>query len=318
MTRAALHPVTPSAGPGRRLLFVEASIGGVIGGSLTGIVQVMRRLDRDRFAPAVVVFERKEGLGPLEANGVPVHVLPELPVPLAARTGVRLGRALVRGRELVGVIAPRTRALVNLFRRERPAMIYVANGITTNLDAVLAGALCRLPVLSHEKGFRRVGPIERFMSRWVETCVCMTHELAEYYRSKRFRPRRFLTIYDGIDCEEFAPGGGLRVRREFGIPADAPVVGIVGHIQSWKGQLLVVEAFARALAAQPALRCLVVGGVHRLGVEYAARLRARIEAEGLGERVMLTGARTDVPACMDAMDVVIHASTRREPFGRVL
>ena len=32
---------------------------------------------------------------------------------------------------------------------------------------------------------------------------------------------------------------------------------------------------------------------------------------------MLTGARRDVAACLDAMDVAIHASNR-EPFGRVL
>jgi len=34
--------------------------------------------------------------------------------------------------------------------------------------------------------------------------------------------------------------------------------------------------------------------------------------------MVLTGARSDVPACIDAMDVVVHSSTRREPFGRVL
>jgi glycosyltransferase involved in cell wall biosynthesis len=34
--------------------------------------------------------------------------------------------------------------------------------------------------------------------------------------------------------------------------------------------------------------------------------------------VILTGARRDVAACLDAMDVAIHASTNPEPFGRVL
>jgi glycosyltransferase involved in cell wall biosynthesis len=108
------------------------------------------------------------------------------------------------------------------------------------------------------------------------------------------------------------------VRREFGIPADAPVVGIVGHIQGWKGQLLVVEAVARARQQVPDLRCLIVGGVHRLGAEFAARVRDRISADGLERHVILTGARRDVAACMDAMDVVIHSSIRPEPFGRVL
>src|SRR4029077_4090731 len=38
----------------------------------------------------------------------------------------------------------------------------------------------------------------------------------------------------------------------------------------------------------------------------------------LAGHVILTGARRDVPAGLDAMDVVIHASTVPEPFGRVL
>jgi glycosyltransferase involved in cell wall biosynthesis len=107
------------------------------------------------------------------------------------------------------------------------------------------------------------------------------------------------------------------VRREFGIPPDAPVVGIVGHLQPWKGQLLAVEAVARARRQFPALRCLVVGGVHRRGAEYGEQLRQRVAAPDLAGHVVLTGARRDVLACMDAMDIVLHTSDR-EPFGRVM
>ena len=34
--------------------------------------------------------------------------------------------------------------------------------------------------------------------------------------------------------------------------------------------------------------------------------------------MILTGARRDVAACLDAMDIAIHSSTNPEPFGRVL
>jgi glycosyltransferase involved in cell wall biosynthesis len=301
-----------------RILFVEGSLGGVLGGSLTGILHLIRRIDRSRFAPALAIFEPKDGIADLQARGIPVHLLPPLPAPLARGKHGRLGRALVRARELAGVIVPRARTLADFFRRERPDLVYLANGVTSNLDCVLAAAFCRLPILCHEKGFRRVGFVERTASRWVESCVCMTDEIAAHYRDRGLRPRRFLTIYDGIDCEEFAPGGGDAIRREFGIPSGVPLVGIVGHIQSWKGQLLAVEAVARARERHPDLRCLIVGGVHRQGADYAAQVRARIAADGLAQHVVLTGARSDVPACIDAMDVVVHSSTRREPFGRVL
>ena len=302
-----------------RILFIEASVGGVLGGSLTGILHLIERLNRRRFAPSVALYERKyDVIKALEADGVTLHVLPRLPSETPDGDRGRLGRALVRGRDLVSVIAPRARALVKLLRAEEPDLVYLANSVTTNLDGVIAGALCGIPMIVHEKGLRRVGPIERLMSRWVDTCIGMTDNVVAHLRERHVRARRFLTIYDGINCDAFAPGGGPAVRREFGIPDDAPVVGIVGHIQSWKGQLLVVEAVAKARARHPELRCLVVGGVHRMGAEYGARIRETIAAQGLEQHVILTGARRDVPACIDAMDVVIHSSTRPEPFGRVL
>jgi glycosyltransferase involved in cell wall biosynthesis len=301
-----------------RVMFVEASVGGVLGGSLTGIVQLLERLDRRRFPAALALYEPKEGMEELGAAGIPVHVLPPLPAFTGDGRRGRLGRALVRAGDLYGVVAPRARALMQLFRRERPDLVYLANGLTANLDGVVAAARCRLPIVCHEKGYRRVGPVERFMSRWLDVSIGMTDDLVAHYRARAVRARRFVTIFDGIDTARFAPGGGAAVRREFGIPADAPLAGIVGHIQEWKGQLLVAEAVARARRAHPALRCLVVGGVHREGAAYAERLRARIAEPDLAGHVILTGARRDVPACLDAMDVAVHASTRAEPFGRVL
>ncbi len=42
-----------------RILFIECSVGGVLGGSLTGILHLIERLDRRRFEPSLVLFEHK-------------------------------------------------------------------------------------------------------------------------------------------------------------------------------------------------------------------------------------------------------------------
>jgi glycosyltransferase involved in cell wall biosynthesis len=232
--------------------------------------------------------------------------------------GPRPLRALTRTVELWRVVVPRARQLIQVLRRERPALVYCANGLAPSLPVVMAAAFCGVPVICHFKGFRHVGPVARFMSRWIDTAIGMTDEIVAHVRARGIRARRFLTIFDGIDWTACAPGAGAAVRRELGIPPDAPVVGVVGHIQAWKGQVLAVEAVARARRQVPALRCLVVGGVHRQGAAYAEELRERVAAPDLAGHVVLTGARRDVAACMDAMDVVLHTSTAREPFGRVL
>jgi glycosyltransferase involved in cell wall biosynthesis len=301
-----------------RILFVEASVGGVLGGSLTGILQLIDRLDRSRFAPSLLLYQSKDVIPQLEADGVPVHVLPPQPGWLPDGDRGRLGRSWLRLREIASVVLPRARAVLEHLRREPPDLIYLANGVAPNLDALVAAARAGIPTLVHEKGFRRIGPRERLMSRWIDTFVGMTDLVTAHARQRGVRARRHLTVYDGIDCERFAPGGGGAVRHELGIPTTAPVIGIVGHIQAWKGQDLVVQAMAQLRTRHPDLRCLIVGGVHRQGAEYAERMRTRIAAEGLQQQVILTGARRDVAACLDAMDVAIHSSTNPEPFGRVL
>jgi glycosyltransferase involved in cell wall biosynthesis len=301
-----------------RVLVTEVTEGGVVGGSLTGILELFAHLDRRRFEPTLVLFEPKPIIADLEARGIAVHVLAPLPKPAPVPRGSLPRRALARLGGLLHVVAPRARELVHLFRHERPALIYCANGVAPSLPVVVAAAMCGIPVICHFKGFSHVGPEARFMSRWVDTAIGMTDEIVEHVRSCGVHARRFLTIFDGIDVSACAPGEGAAVRREFGIPPDAPLVGIAGHIQPWKGQLLAVEAVARARRDVPDLRCLVVGGVHRRGTGYAEELRRRIAAPDLKDHVVLTGARRDVLACMDAMDVVLHTSVDREPFGRVL
>ncbi len=318
MRMATAHaPAHPSVSP-RRILVTEVTEGGVVGGSLTGILELFARLDRDRFAPTLVLFESKPVVSDLAAQGIPVRVLSPLPGRAASTPGGALPAGpYARVKALVGVVAPRVRELVQVLRQERPALVYCANGVTPSLPVVVAAALCDVPVICHFKGFSHVGPEARFVSRWIDAAVGMTDEIVDHVRAKGVRARRFLTIFDGIDVAACAPGEGAAVRRELGIPAEAPVVGIVGHIQAWKGQLLAVEAVARARRHVPELRCVVVGGVHRRGAEYAERLRARIAEPDLAGHVILTGARRDVLACMDAMDIVLHTSDR-EPFGRVL
>jgi glycosyltransferase involved in cell wall biosynthesis len=231
--------------------------------------------------------------------------------------GSSTARTVRRGVQVFSVVLPRARELGRLFARERPALVYLASGLNSNLATVVAAARTGVPVVCHFKGFRRIGPVDRFLSRWIDVAITMTDEIARHYEERHVHARRFVTIYDGIEPGRFVTGGGAAVRREFGIPEDAPVVGIVGHVQEWKGQLLVAEAVARARREIPALRCLVVGGVHKFGAAYGDRLQARIAEPDLAGHVVLTGARRDVAACLDAMDVAIHASNR-EPFGRVL
>lgn len=109
----------------------------------------------------------------------------------------------------------------------------------------------------------------------------------------------------------------MRIRAKLGWDV-APLVGIVGRLEEWKGQKIFLRAAALVATSHPDARFLVVGGA-LLGWEgdYPLRLQRLAKELGIDERVYFAGHQDDVYPWFDAMDVVVHASSA-EPFGLVI
>lgn len=132
-------------------------------------------------------------------------------------------------------------------------------------------------------------------------------------------PERLRVILRGVDERRFdpaevAPGRLAALRAAWGLPEGRPVVMLPGRITRWKGQGVLVEAMARLPGDALAL---LVGDA---GAKPAFRqeLEARIAAFGLSGRVRLVGHAEDMPAALLLADVVVHASTDAEAFGRTV
>jgi glycosyltransferase involved in cell wall biosynthesis len=316
-----------------RVLFVEASTGGVVGGSLSGLYHLIRGMDRRRFEIGMVLYEAKRIEGDLAALAVPVHHIARARLPKEhallgvngyhrakeigpVRASLRMGR---QGARLLAEEVPAAVALARVIRRTKPDVVHLGNGLRANFDAFLACWMTRTPTVCHVKGFEKYAARERWASRRTAVVVCMTEAIREYCRERGLAAPALRVVYDALDESCFAPGRDrTEVRASLGVPAGAPCVGIIGNVQAWKGQDVLVEAMARVVRAHPAARCLIVGGVHRAGRKYADELRRRVAALGLEERVSFVGFRDDVPDVLQALDVVVHASVRPEPFGRVI
>ncbi|MFI5396479.1 MAG: glycosyltransferase family 4 protein [Candidatus Binatia bacterium] len=315
-----------------RVLFVEASSGGVVGGSLTGLYHLIRGLDRTRFQPAMVLYEPKEIEADLRALGVPVHRTRRRRIPkehallkyegyrrAKASSGIRplfsMGRHALR----LVVEGPAAWRLVSVIRREQPDVVHLGNGVRANFDGILACWLTRTPCVCHVKGFEKYSHRERWAVGRIDVLVCMTKAVEEHCARNGIRARSTHVVYDGLDEAAFAPQrDAAAVRTELGIANGAPCVGVIGNLQEWKGQAVLVEAMAQVVRAVPQARALIIGGVHRAGAAYREQLRVRIGELDLGRCLSITGFRGDIADVMNALDVVVHTSVRPEPFGRVI
>ena len=316
-----------------KILFLESSSGQVVGGSLTGMLHLIGGIDRKRYVPTVVLYEEKPVMKQLAARGVRVrvfskrrlpkeHALQEAPVYQTTK-GYPGVTPMLKNLRAAGTFVfetlPAALRLSRILREEAPDIIHVCNGFRGNLDAIVAARICGIPCIVHCKGFDKHSFVERLFAPGVAAAVCMTRAIEDHCKTQKVRPPEYAVIYDGLDLDEFRPTRERSdVREELGIADDVPVVGVVGNIQEWKGQQVLLEAMVDVVKTHPRAVALFVGGAHRSGRSYADGLHRFVEEKGLERNVNFTGAREDVSDLMQCMDVVAHTSIRGEPFGRVI
>jgi len=91
-------------------------------------------------------------------------------------------------------------------------------------------------------------------------------------------------------------------------------VGMLARVDPWKGQLLLLDAFARAFGDGDEI-LEFAGGAPFGHADYAEELRARVDALGLADRVRLLGHVDDVGSLLRRWDIGVQASMRAEPLG---
>ena len=112
------------------------------------------------------------------------------------------------------------------------------------------------------------------------------------------------TLHHGLDLSAVDRWAGADgVRRELGIPPDAPLVGAIGNLKPMKGQEHLLRAASLVRKQIPDARFVLVG----LGPREA-ELRRQADALGLDGTVTFTGFREDAPRIAAALDVYVQPS----------
>ncbi len=144
---------------------------------------------------------------------------------------------------------------------------------------------------------------ERWAAKRCHKIIGVTQAMCDAFAEHHIgRPEQFSVIPSGMDVDAFAVAADRRreVRQELGIPAEAPVVGIVARLDRLKGQDDLLDILPSLLSVHPELRLLIVGGGwHRDALDK------RVATLGLGHRVIFTGLvePARIPPLLSAMDV---------------
>lgn len=118
---------------------------------------------------------------------------------------------------------------------------------------------------------------------------------------------------NGINAVRFRPGVS-DVRKQFGIPEGARVLGFVGRLTRDKGIPELIDAFERIFPVMPYVYLLLVGWFDEAEDALKRELRSRILAN---PHIVCTGFVVDAAPCYQAMDLLVLPSMR-EGFPNVV
>lgn len=203
--------------------------------------------------------------------------------------------------------------LLRLFRRIRPDIVHSRN--LSGLDAILPALLAGVPVRVHGEHGRDVDNLDgtnpkqlrlkRLFRPFVSHYTAVSKDLAsDLIQRIGASAERVTQIYNGVDTARFHPAESTQdstsADRRF-------VIGTVGRLQPVKDQALLIDAYADALAADPAA---MSGTSLKIVGDGPCReaLTAQAQAAGLTDRVAFPGACNDVPAELRTFDLFVLPS----------
>ena len=277
--------------PAVDVVYVVASM--ITGGTQTHLLQVLRRLDRDRYRPHLFCL-RDEGnlIQTVRELDVPVHTF-------------GMHGSLRDPRDLLGLLR-----MVAALRALRPGIVhgYLLRG---NFYAAVAARLAGISVVVTSKRGHHApaGTVERIAVRCSNalstTVTGNSEQVLEFTRTEEpWPPARMDMIPSGIDVARFDPDttGCGQLRNELGL-GEAPVVGTAITFRPRKGFRLLFEAVAKVRNSIPTVR-LLIAGESEMPDEPAALARQL----GIEQSVSLLGRRSDMPQVLRNFDVFVLPS----------
>jgi glycosyltransferase involved in cell wall biosynthesis len=300
------------------------SVSAALGGSERVLLEFAARAARYGIEPTVVLPKDGPLAEALGTAGVAVAVAPasEGFLALSQRTrGVPDVWELVRG----------LRDWARAIRAQLPAgtRVLYSNGFKAHLACAGIPGYRRIWHL-HEFPPERTGPI------WPLLAAALPHRTIAVSEAvaHAWRVPRLLTptvVLNGVDLELFRPAERtFWVHDALAVPRAARLIGMPAVFAKWKGQLLVVEAFERAASQLPDVHLVIVGGaIYDTAAErgYAEQLVRRVSRASQGgaaaprplnDRIHFLKFQPDPWRLYPEFDLVVHYSTRPEPFGRVV
>jgi glycosyltransferase involved in cell wall biosynthesis len=128
-------------------------------------------------------------------------------------------------------------------------------------------------------------------------------------------------VCNGLDVNQKPlpnPEAIAQIRKDyFQVDDDELVISLIGRINSWKGQQLLLSSFYKIAHKYAHLKLVFIGSAPPGQVFFETELRDKIKEFGLESRVIIIPFQENIWSFWDSIDIAVVPSTEPEPFGMV-
>lgn len=299
------------------ILFIHQSA--ELYGSDKTILMFISNLDKQKYFPIVILpFD-----GPLktefEKNNIKVVIAPVL----------KLYRKMFTPKNILKFFKEYTEGLkiINRLHKEHDFTIVYSHTLAALIGIIFASKnkirhlwhvqeIIAKPKLFN-KGFKRLLSLKSNHVAVYDSKTTMDF----WIEGNKKLAKKSEAICNGLDVTE-KPAPNLieieNIRSEvFKVKPEDVVISLVGRINSWKGQKLLLEAFNEIADKYPNTKLVYIGSAPPNQEFFETDLKQKITDYSLSKRVIIIPFQENIWKFWDAIDIAVVPSTEPEPFGMV-
>jgi glycosyltransferase involved in cell wall biosynthesis len=295
----------------------ESEMGGVQHSTLNFLLglKAIEQIETMLLLPSAGPFARI-----CEAEGLPFALYSKLPL---YPSSISFAQDRLRLPNLTGLFRnqwrsrQQVRALIPLFQSYQPDVV-LTKGMGAHING---GRACRqlgIPCVWHQQDFisERYGGAYRKLFGWLARRYAhfliadgnpIRDQLPKDVRA------RCGVLFNGVPLDSFyQPAEKQAARIDLGIPNEAYLIGNLARLTPWKGQHLLIQAFAQYAKENPNAHLLLIGSPLFESENYLPflyQLTAKLGVEG---KVHLPGYRTDLGFVLSSIDTFIYPSVEKD------
>ena len=147
---------------------------------------------------------------------------------------------------------------------------------------------------------------QQLFLKYVDKKIAPSDLAAIYtFGNKAYKNGEVAILHNALDLGyyQYSESARRSIRKEFGIPSDSLVVGNIGRFMVQKNHQKIIEIFQEIIKIKPNSYLVLVGNG-----ELELEIREKVEHLSLNKNVIFAGIRSDIPAVLSSMDVLLMPS----------